>query len=171
MLEGVRFRAFELVNCHYKKVPRNLTNCGRLCIISCWWGLEVLPFEVLPHKLPHTQRHTPHTQPRQRFYIIHIETMTNTQDTRETLEAFFSPFIKKVNGLTHVYANHEKATARRFEFSYSFDTQYWTGKPLFSLYFTHSKNRVQRTTREAEQFEQFESYCNALRDVASALYS
>lgn len=169
MLGGVKVWAFELANRRYKKVPRNLTNGAPLCIINMqrWGG-------YLPHgETYHTQGNATHyhTQPRRCFYILYIETMTNTQDTRETLEAFFSPFIKKVNGLTHIYANHEKATARRFEFSYSFDTQYWTGKPLFSFYFTHNKNRVQRTTREAEQFEQFESYCNALRDVASALYS
>ena len=87
MLEGVRFRAFELVNRHYKKVPRNLTNCGRLCIISCWWGLEVLPLEVLPHKLPHTQT-TTHTAPPM-FYILHIETMENLlQELQKKADAF-----------------------------------------------------------------------------------
>lgn len=52
------FRAFKLVNCYYKKVLENLTNWGRLCIIISVGGVEVLPLEVLPHKLPHTNYHT-----------------------------------------------------------------------------------------------------------------
>lgn len=57
MLEGVKFMAFELANCQYKKVPRNLTNGAPLCIIILqrWGG-------YLPHgETYHTHKGTPHT--------------------------------------------------------------------------------------------------------------
>lgn len=67
-----------------KKVPRNLTNRWRLCIISCWWGLEVLPLEVLPHKLPHTNYHT--HSPADAFILYTLQQMRNI--TEASVKAF-----------------------------------------------------------------------------------
>lgn len=96
--------------------------------------------------------------------------MDTAQQNKAQLEELFKEFIKGVGALTQHF-NHEgqKATLRRFGFSYAFERQYGTNKPLFSLYFTYNEGRVERTTREAEQLEAFRVYCKALHDVAYAM--
>lgn len=95
---------------------------------------------------------------------------TTPQQRRDELNATFSEFIKEVERLT-THFNHEgqKATLRRFEFSYAFETQYETNAPLFSFYMNYNEGRIERRTREAGEFEAFNIYCKALHDLAYAM--
>lgn len=80
------FRAFKLANCHYKKVPENLTNGAPLCIIilSVWvggstaWGSTA---QTTTHKGTH------HTQPADvYFYPLLFRQMRNI--TKASVKAF-----------------------------------------------------------------------------------
>lgn len=143
-----------------------MTNYRLLCIIISVGGVEVLPLEVLPHKLPHTQRHTPHTQPRRCFYILHIETMETT--TPQTNEALFAEFIKEVEKLNKLRGESRLKTCRLVKFSYAFGTQYETNAPLFESYICYNGGHVERRTWEAWEFDEFYIYCKALHDLARA---
>lgn len=86
------------------------------------------------------------------------------------LREMFVNFINEVEHLQcHFWREDQKATLKRFEFSYAFETQYETNDPLFSFYMVYNGGHVERRTRKQDEFHAFRSYCNALHDLAYAM--
>jgi hypothetical protein len=99
-----------------------------------------------------------------------MEKLTKAQQEAERMAEIFAPFIDAVSHLTyHFQKEEQKATLKRFEFSYSFQKEYGTDQPLFELYFNYNDGYYSSTIRTADQLGEFNIYCKALHDVAYAM--
>lgn len=91
--------------------------------------------------------------------------------TPQTNEAIFAEFIKEVERLNKLRGENRLKTCRLVEFAHAFGTQYETNAPLFEFYINYNGGRVERTTREAWEFDKFYIYFKALHDLARAFNS
>lgn len=78
-------------------------------------------------------------------------------------------FIDCCNSLKLHFKNQKRKMLQKFDFCYSFDTQYITWKPLFVTYLDFNEWHVQAQYWSKDQFLQFDSYVKALHDLIYAM--